>query len=327
MNAHVDLAAEQRLAGKVAVVTGAGRGLGRSHALTLAAQGAAVVVNDLGGDVHGAGTDETPAQQVVAEIQAAGGRAVVSGHDVADWGQAEQLIELAVETFGDLHVLVNNAGILRDRMLANMSEDEWDAVVRVHLKGHAAPTRHAVAYWRSQVKLGSAVDASVVHTTSASGFIGSFGQSNYAAAKLGAIGLSNVVAVECGRLGVRSNVVSPIASTRMGQSSQLTVESDGADPLADLLDPANVSAVVAWLAGSDCPATGQVLHVYGSRVMVLGVGEVLADVRDDRPWTAEALTAALDGHLAPPKLIDMYFAEPGLVAGVSAPSDGRRSGI
>ena len=304
-----------RLDGRVAIVTGAGRGLGRAHALALAAQGAAVVVNDLGADVHGAGVDATPAQQVAAEIEAGGGRAVVSGHDVADWQQAEELVRFATESFGDLHVLVNNAGILRDRMLANMTEDEWDAVVRVHLKGHAAPTRHAVAYWRAQAKAGADVNASVVHTTSASGFIGAFGQANYSAAKLGVIGLSNVVAVEYARIGVRSNVVSPMASTRMGQSSQLSI--DGG--VGGLLDPANVAAVVAWLAAPQTRATGQVLHVYGRRVMVLGVGEVLADVRDDREWTPDALDAALAEELARPKTIDDYFGEEGLATATAAP--------
>ena len=165
----------RNLAGRVAIVTGAGRGLGRAHALALAAEGASVVVNDLGGDLQGRGTDLTPAQEVVREIVAGGGKAAVSGHDVADWKDAASLIDTAVKNFGDLHVLVNNAGILRDRTLANMSEEEWDAVLRVHLKGHAATTRHAMAYWRDCSKAGDAVAGSIVHTTSLAGIVGNFG--------------------------------------------------------------------------------------------------------------------------------------------------------
>src|ERR1700730_1837848 len=191
-----------RLSRRVAIVTGAGRGLGRAHALRLAAEGAAVVVNDLGGDVHGDGQDLTPAQQVVQEICDGGGQAIASGHDVADWEQAEALIRLAVDRFGDVHVLVNNAGILRDRTLANMSEGEWDAVIRVHLKGHAAMTRHALAYWRDRSKGGHPISASIVHTTSIAAFAGSFGQANYTAAKMGIVGLSRVAALEGARYGV-----------------------------------------------------------------------------------------------------------------------------
>ena len=309
--------------GRVVIVTGAGRGIGREHALAFAATGANVVVNDLGGDARGDGADIHPAQETVELIKEMGVDAIVNGDNVADWTQAEEMIRLAVETFGDLHVLVNNAGILRDRMLANMTEDEWDAVIRVHLKGHAAPTRHAAAYWRAQSKAGADVNASVVHTTSASGFIGAYGQANYSAAKMAVIGLSNVVASEYARVGVRSNVISPMASTRMGATSQLTIEGADADPLDGLLDPSNVAAVVAWLAGPTCPANGQIIHVYGRRVMVLGIGDVHGDVRDDQPWTAEALDAALPELLLEPKTIDDYFAEAGLVAASAAPAGGK----
>ncbi len=178
-----------RLSGRVAVVTGAGRGLGRSYALALAAHGAAVIVNDLGADLHGAGRDPSPAQSVVAEIMERGGEASVSGHDVADWGEAKALVTMAVETYGRLDILVNNAGILRDRLFANMAEDEWDAVIRVHLKGHAAPSRHAMEYWRGEAKAGRPVAASIVHTTSLAGPVGSFGQANYSAAKHAVVGM------------------------------------------------------------------------------------------------------------------------------------------
>jgi NAD(P)-dependent dehydrogenase (short-subunit alcohol dehydrogenase family) len=283
-----------RLAGRVAIVTGAGRGLGRAHALALAAEGAAVVVNDLGGDVQGVGTDTTPAQQVVQEIEAAGGKAAVSGHDVGDWEQARQMIALAVERFGDLHVLVNNAGILRDRTLANMGEDEWDAVIRVHLKGHAATTRHAMTWWRDRAKAGHAVKGSIVHTTSLAGLVGNFGQAAYASAKLGIVGLSRVAAIEGAKYGVRSNAVSPSARTR--------IETSLKPPPAgvfDVFDPANVSPMVAWLAAADCSATGQVFQVYGNRVEVLGHSDIAQDVRTDGRWTLDALDRALTGKLEP----------------------------
>ncbi len=291
-----------RLDGRVAIVTGAGRGLGRAHALLLATEGASVVVNDLGGDVHGAGKDVTPAQRVVEEILAAGGRAVVSGHDVSHWDQAAQMVSLAVQTFGDLHVLVNNAGILRDRTLANMSEDEWDAVIRVHLKGHAAPTRHAVTYWRDRAKAGHQVKASVIHTSSLAGLLGNFGQANYASVKLAVVALSRVVTMEYGRYGVRSNAVSPSARTRLamavpGGEEQLRTPPPGA---FDPLDPANVSPVIAWLAQADCPATGQVFHVMGNQVYVFAVASIVHRLETQGRWTLEALDRELPGRLVRP---------------------------
>jgi NAD(P)-dependent dehydrogenase (short-subunit alcohol dehydrogenase family) len=289
-----------RLSGRVAIVTGGGRGLGRAHALALAAHGARVIVNDLGGDVQGAGRDPTPAQQVVAEIRMAGGEAAVSGHDVSDWGEAEALIGLAAETFGDLHIVVNNAGILRDRTLANLSEEEWDAVIRVHLKGHAATTRHAMALWRERSKVGRAVKASLIHTTSLAGLVGTFGQANYAAAKLAVVALSRVAAVEGAKYGVRSNAISPSARTRIETS--LKPPPPG---VFDVFDPANVSPLVVWLASPDCPATGQVFQAYGNRVEVLAPTAIAADLRTDGRWTVEALDRALAGRLpAAPRLAD-----------------------
>jgi len=216
----------QTLEGRVVIVTGAGRGLGGAHALYLASQGASVLVNDLGGDVHGEGADLTAAQRVAAEIERRGGRAAVSGHDVSSWEQARQMVTQAVDTFGQLDVLVNNAGILSDRTLANMSEAEWDAVLRVHLKGHAAPTSHALAYWRDRAKGGHEVKASVIHTTSVAAFAGSLGQANYSAAKAAVLALSRVVSLEAGRYGVRSNAVSPSARTRITTG----IEDDGPAP-------------------------------------------------------------------------------------------------
>jgi NAD(P)-dependent dehydrogenase (short-subunit alcohol dehydrogenase family) len=288
------------LAGRVAIVTGAGRGLGRAHALALAAEGASVIVNDLGGDLQGHGTDLTPAQDVVREIAASGGKAAVSGHDVADWQGAASLIDAAVKTFGDLHVLVNNAGILRDRTLANMGEDEWDAVIRVHLKGHAATTRHAMAWWRDRSKAGHPVAGSIVHTTSLAGLVGNFGQAAYASAKLGIVGLSRVAALEGAKYGVRSNALSPSARTRIETSLKPPPEG-----VFDVFDPANVSPLVAWLARADCPATNQVFQAYGNRVEVIGPSAIAVDVRTEGRWTVEALDRALRDTLPkPPRLGD-----------------------
>lgn len=283
------------LAGRVAIVTGGGRGLGRAHALMLAREGAAVVVNDLGGDLHGAGQDLTPAQEVVREIEAMGGKAVVSGHDVGDWGQAAAMVAQAVAAFGDLQILVNNAGILRDRLLANMSEEEWDAVIRVHLKGHAAPSRHAMAYWREQSKAGKPVAASVIHTTSLAGLVGNFGQANYAAAKLGIVGLSRTIAIEGAKYGVRSNAVSPSARTRIEAS--LKPPPPG---VFDVFDPGNVSPLIAWLARANCPANNQVFQAYGDRVEVIGPSSIAVDVRTSGQWTTDALDQALKDKLPKP---------------------------
>lgn len=286
------------------IVTGAGRGLGREHAKLLAAHGARVVVNDLGADVHGDGVDVTPAQAVVDEIRAGGGEAVVSGHDVADWHEAGELVRLAVDTFGSLHGVVNNAGILRDRTLVNMTEAEWDAVIRVHLKGHAAPTHHAMRYWREQAKSGTPVDRpALVHTSSASGFIGNFGQANYGAAKSGVLGLMQVARLEGASYGLRSNAVGPAATTRMSDDpSAGSGEPSSAD---GYLDPAYVSPVVAWLMAADCPANGQLMHVYGNRVVVMAVASVAADLRHAGGWTLEAL----DEHVAPRLVTPLVVAD------------------
>jgi NAD(P)-dependent dehydrogenase (short-subunit alcohol dehydrogenase family) len=257
------------LDGRVAIITGAGRGLGREHALLFASEGAKVVVNDLGGDSHGEGSDATPAQQTVADIVAAGGEAVVNGDNVADWDGAERLVRQAIDTFGDLHVLVNNAGILRDRVIINMTEAEWDAVIAVHLKGHFCPTRHAATYWRKQTKAGKEVHASIIHTSSTSGLFSNPGQANYDSAKSGIATFSQVCAKELVRYGVRSNAIAPGARTR------LTLETPGLgdavkppdDPgTFDIWDPANVSPFVAYLATVDCPISGETFIVQGGVV-------------------------------------------------------------
>ncbi|GHJ59081.1 short-chain dehydrogenase [Nocardioides sp. OK12] len=249
------------LDGRVAVVTGAGRGIGRAHALELAAQGAAVVVNDFGVSLSGEGEDAaSPAEQVVAEIEAAGGRAVANAADVADFEQAEAMVRQAIDTFGGLDVLVNNAGFVRDRMLVNTSEEEWDAVVRVHLKGHFAPLRHAGAYWRTEAKEGRRREARVINTSSGAGLQGSIGQTTYSAAKAGIAGMTLVAAAELGRYGVTVNAIAPVARTRM---------TEGAFDTSAMPDPADNSPVVAWLASVEAgDVTGRVIEIEGGKVTV-----------------------------------------------------------
>ena len=207
------------LDGRVAIITGAGRGIGREHALLFAKEGAKVVVNDLGGSLDGSGDDRSPAQQVVDEIKALGGEAIANDDNVADWEGGQRLINAAVEAFGDLHVLVNNAGILRDRVLINMTEEDWDAVIHVHLKGHFVPTRFAANYWREQSKAGKEVKAAIINTSSTSGLLGNAGQGNYGAAKAGIAALTVISAMELSRYGVRANAIAPAARTRMTENT------------------------------------------------------------------------------------------------------------
>src|SRR3954449_8738171 len=240
------------LDGLVAIVTGAGRGLGRSHALYLAREGAAVVVNDpgVGGDGSGQG-DATPAAQVVAEIEQAGGRAVANLDSCADWKAAEGLVTQAVEAFGKLDILVNNAGILRDRMSFKMSEDEWDAVINVHLKGHFAPSRFAAAYWRDRAKAGEGTGyGRIINTSSESGYFGMVGQVNYATVKAGIVGMTMTMARELERIGVTVNAIAPRARTRMTTSSFTGYPQEIREGF-DNRAPENISPVVAWLAGPD----------------------------------------------------------------------------
>lgn len=249
--------------GRVVIVTGAARGLGRAHALAFAEAGARVVVNDLGVDRDGSGGTSNAAEEVVAEIRTAGGDAIANAADVADWSQAEAMVSQAVDEFGRLDTLVLNAGFLRDRMLAGMSEDEWDSVTRVHLKGHFAPARHAIEHWRERAKSGEDVVARVVNTSSGAGLSGSIGQGNYAAAKAAIAQLTIQQAAEWGRYGVMANAVAPDARTRMTAGIFYDADApDGWDPKA----PDNVSPLVVWLGSGACDLTGRVFEASGGQL-------------------------------------------------------------
>ena len=255
--------------GRIAVVTGAGRGIGREHALMLAHNGAKVVVNDLGGDVDGSGGDLSPAQQVVNEITEAGGEAVVNGDDVSDFDGAKRMIDTAIEHFGGLDVVVNNAGILRDRMLTNMTEAEWDAVIAVHLKGTFAPSRHAAAYWREQAKAGESNDARIINTSSVSGIYGNPGQTNYGAAKAGIAAFTIIAAQELHRYGVTVNAVAPAALTRMTENLGM---GQGSEEEREQMSPRWIAPIVTWLASAEsAPVTGRVFEASGR---VLGIANM-----------------------------------------------------
>jgi NAD(P)-dependent dehydrogenase (short-subunit alcohol dehydrogenase family) len=279
--------------GRVAVITGAGRGIGREHALLFASEGAKVVVNDLGGNPDGTGADASPATQVVDEIVAAGGEAVANHDDVTDWDGAKRMIDAAVEAFGDLHVLVNNAGILRDRMLVNMSEDEWDAVVKVHLKGHFAPLRHAAGYWRDQTKAGNEAKRAVVNTSSTSGLFGNIGQTNYGAAKMGIGALTIIAAQELSRYGVRVNAIAPAALTRLtaplATGSNPLTPPEGEAPADSPMDPGNISPFVTYLATEHCPINGRVFFVFGGQVQLFQPWALIDKVETEGRWAVEDL--------------------------------------
>jgi NAD(P)-dependent dehydrogenase (short-subunit alcohol dehydrogenase family) len=253
---------------RIAIVTGAGRGIGRAHALELARQGAKVVVNDLGTSGSGEGSASEVAHEVVAEIEALGGQAVANGADVADFAQAAAMVQQAIDTFGGLDILVNNAGFVRDRMLVNTSEEEWDAVIRVHLKGHFAPLRHAGAWWRSEAKGGRQRAARVINTSSGAGMQGSIGQTTYSAAKAGIAAMTLVAAAELGRYGVAVNAIAPVARTRMTEGAFPELMADTDRDAFDAMDPANNSPVVAWLASEDCDIGGRVLEIEGGQICV-----------------------------------------------------------
>jgi NAD(P)-dependent dehydrogenase (short-subunit alcohol dehydrogenase family) len=273
---------------KVAVITGAGRGIGRGEALLFASEGARVVVNDLGGEWDGSGADPRPASQVVEEILSAGGEAVAHFEDVSEEGGAASLTELALKTWGRLDVVVNNAGILRDRMVFNMSVEEWDALMKVHLRGHFLVTRAACQYWRDRSKAGEQVSGRIINTSSTSGILGNAGQSNYGAAKAGIAAFSYIVAMEMQRYGVTVNAIAPGARTRLTEKTfgDLNV----AEGQFDALAPENVAPMVAYLA-SDAAAgiTGQVFYVQGGLVQLYQGWTPVAELQKDDRWTPSEL--------------------------------------
>jgi NAD(P)-dependent dehydrogenase (short-subunit alcohol dehydrogenase family) len=300
--------------GRVAIVTGAGRGIGREHALSLASRGAKVVVNDLGGDVNGEGGELTPAQTVVDEIAALGGEAVVNGANVASFDEAEAMIAQAIDTFGGLDILINNAGILRDRMVFKMEESDWDAVIAVHLKGTFGPTHHAAKYWREQSKAGNQPDARIINTSSPSGIYGNVGQSNYGAAKAGIASFTTIVAMELANYGVTCNAIAPAAYTRMTKDlpgfSDLTEEQIGG------MDPRWIANVATWIASSESAGiTGRVFDVVGDRVGVAegwvlgpqgsqsddpeGLGSVMAEICNGARLNSNMFGQPQDGNGRP----------------------------
>jgi len=292
------------LDGRVAVITGAGRGIGREHALLFAAEGARVVVNDLGGTGDGSGADGGPAHDVVREIRAAGGEAVANVDDVTSWAGAAGLVAQAVDAFGGLDVVVNNAGILRDGFVATQAEADWDAVIAVHLKGHVAVLHHAAAYWKARAKAGERPNAAVINTASASGVtVPNAGQANYGAAKAGIAALTLVAAQELERYGVRVNAIAPMARTR------LTVATPGLGAVFaagvqdatghDLFDPSNISPLVAYLAREDCALTGQVYAVQGGAIQELAGWSVTRTIETQGPWRIADIAERLGGVPVP----------------------------
>ena len=287
--------AEGLCTGRVVVITGAGNGIGRAHALAFAAQGAKVVVNDLGGSRDGTGSSAGPAQTVADEITAAGGEAVANTDDISSWAGAERLIGQAVDTFGGLDVVVNNAGILRDRMIVTMTEQDWDAVIAVHLKGTFAVLHHAAAYWRQRSKEGHANDARVINTTSSSGLFANAGQGNYGAAKSGIATLTIIAARELDRYGVTVNAIAPTALTRL--TEDVPMMSDAA--AATELNPEAISPLVVWLGSAESrPVTGRVFGVWGNAITVIEGWVNGPSVSRDSQWDPAALSAVVPDLVA-----------------------------
>jgi NAD(P)-dependent dehydrogenase (short-subunit alcohol dehydrogenase family) len=279
------------LDGKVAIVTGAGRGIGREEALLLASEGAKVIVNDVGASLEGSGGDKHPAEEVVELIKKGGSDGAVNASDVSSWSGAKDLIDQAVDTFGQLDILVNNAGILRDKMSFNMDESDWDDVIRVHLKGHFAPSHHAAVYWRGKAKAGETVSGHIINTSSEAGLYGNAGQANYSSAKAGIAALTVVLARELERYGVTVNSISPRARTRMTEN--LFGEMAKAGEGFDEWDPRNIAQLVAFLASDEASdVTGQNFVVFGGSVWAMGGYHPVGEIHRDSMWTPEELAAA-----------------------------------
>jgi len=292
--------------GRVVIITGAGAGIGRAHAVEFARQGAKVVVNDLGVSLGGEGGSAAPADQVVEEIRDLGGEAVADGADVADSAQVRDLVKTAVDRFGGLDVVVNNAGIVRDRMFVSTSEEEWDAVIRVHLRGHFLVSRHAAAYWRQRSKSGEPVDARIINTSSGAGLQGSVGQSAYSAAKAGIAALTLVQAAELGRYGITANAIAPSARTRMTEqvfAEMMKKPEEG----FDAMDPANIAPLVVWLGSAESKdVTGRVFELAGGTLSVADGWREGPKIEGGRRWQPDQVGAAvhdlLGKALAPQKV-------------------------
>jgi NAD(P)-dependent dehydrogenase (short-subunit alcohol dehydrogenase family) len=285
--------------GRVVIVTGAGRGIGRGHALEFARQGAKVVVNDLGTEADGEGRSEGPAGEVVESIRAMGGEAIANGEDVADWEGAGRLVQAALDTWGRLDVVVNNAGFLRDRMFASGSVEEWDAVIRVHLRGHFCTARHAATYWRGESKAGNPVDARIINTSSGAGLQGSVGQSTYSAAKAGIAALTLVQAAEMGRYGVTANAIAPAARTRMTEAIFAETMKKPEDGSFDEMAPENVAPLVVWLGSPESrEVTGRVFEVEAGRISVADGWRKGPEVDKGSRWEPDEIGAAVKDLLA-----------------------------
>lgn len=279
--------------GRVVIITGAGRGLGREHALAFAAEGAKVVVNDVGASLQGEGNDMSPAQEVVELIRERGGEAITNGDDISDWDGAGRLVQSAIDTFGGLDTVVTNAGIVRDRMFVNMSVDEWDAVIRVHLRGTFCPVKHAVDYWRAESKAGRQRDGRVITTSSGAGLHGSIAQTNYSAAKAGIATFTINIAAELGRIGVNANSIAPSARSRMTEEAFAEMMAKPESGF-DAMDPANISPLVVWLGSADCNVSGRVFECAGGLISLADGWQVGAEFDKGAKWEPAEIGAVVD---------------------------------